>query len=118
MAVQYKTPSTLELANVVQDLDWAFTMQCRYGPSWEDACMAVADVDVWYFDSSATKHITSQRSFFTSLHLAPTGNSMSCADDSCYLVQGFGQIVLIAANGNTFTLSNVLYVSGIIKNLL
>ena len=63
-------------------------MQCNYDPSREDLCMAVADVDVWYFDSGATKHITSQRSFFTSLCSAPTGNSVSCANDSSYPVKG------------------------------
>ena len=67
MVVQDTTPSTPESANVVQDLNWAFTVQYSYDPSCEDACIAVANVDVWYFDSGATKHITSQRSFFTSL---------------------------------------------------
>ena len=43
---------------------------------------------------------------------------MSCANDSSYPVQGVGQIVLIAADGSTFTLSDVLYVPGIKKNLL
>ena len=80
--------------------------------------MAAANVDVWYFDSGATKHITSQRNFFTSLHSTPTRNSLSCANDSCYPVQGFGHIVLIAANDSTSTLSYVLYVLGIKKNLL
>ena len=68
MDVQDTTPSTPESANVVQDSDWAFTVQCSYDPSCEDAFMAVANIDAWYFDSGATKHITSHRSFFTSLH--------------------------------------------------
>ena len=96
MAIQDTTPSTPESANVVQDSDWAFTVQCSYDPSCEDLCMVVADVDVWYFDSGATKHIASQHSFFTSLCSAPIGNSVSCANDSSYPVQGVGQIVLIA----------------------
>ena len=73
---------------------------------------------VWYFDSGATKHITSQRSFFTTLESAPTGNSVTCANNSSYPVKGVGQNVLTAANGSTFTLYDALYVPGIKKNLL
>ena len=53
-------------ANVVQDAEWAFTLHCQYDPSGHDACLAVfVDSDVWYFDSGATKKITSHRDMFT-----------------------------------------------------
>ncbi|MCO5555332.1 hypothetical protein L7F22_008878 [Adiantum nelumboides] len=40
--------------------------------------MSVAtDSHVWYFDSAATKHITSHRDFFTSLESASHGNSVT-----------------------------------------
>ena len=70
------------------------------------------DSRVWYFDSGATKHITSQRSLFTSLESAPKGNTVTCANNSSYPVGGVGQI------GSTFTLYDALYVPGIKKNLL
>ena len=118
MAVAEASPSTTESANVVQDTEWAFSAQCSYDPLLHDSCMSVVDSDVWYFDSGATKHITSQRSLFTSLESAPKGNTVTCANNSSYPVEGVGQIVLNAANGSTFTLYDALYVPGIKKNLL
>ena len=112
------SPSTTESANVVQDSEWAFSAQCNYDPLLHDSCMSAVDSDVWYFDSGATKHITSQRSLFTSLESAPKGNTVTCANNSSYPIEGVGQIVLNAANGSTFTLYDALYVLGIKKNLL
>ena len=55
---------------------------------------------------------------FSPLESVPTGNSVTCANNSSYPVKGVGQIVLTAANGSTFTLYDALYVPGIKKNLL
>ena len=112
------SPSSTESINVVQDIDWAFNAQCNYDPLLHDSCMSVVDSDVWYFDSGTTKHITSQRSLFTYLESAPKGNTVTCANNSLYPIEGVGQIVLIATNGTTFTLYDALYVTGIKKNLL
>ena len=68
---------------------------------------------VWYFDSGASKHITSQHDLFTSLNSAPIGNSVTCADNSSYPIKGVGKIVLDAANGGSFILHDALYVPGI-----
>ena len=73
---------------------------------------------MWYFDSGASKHITSQQDMFSSLKSAPAGNTVMCANNSSYPVKGVGNIVLAAANGSTFTLLDALYVPGIKKNLL
>ena len=54
----------------MQESEWAFAMQCSYDPSLHDVCMSIADSHVWYFDSGATKHITSQRDMFTCLESA------------------------------------------------
>ena len=59
-----------------------------------------------------------QRSFFTTPESAPTGNSVTCANNSSYLVKGVGQIVLTTTNGSTFTLHDALYVPRIKRNLL
>ena len=96
MALANTSPSYLEFANVVQDADWAFIVQCSYDPLLHDSCMSVVDMDVWYFDSGATKHIISQRSFFTLIEFSPTGNTVTCANNSSYLVKGVGKIVLTA----------------------
>ena len=77
-----------------------------------------ADSHVWYFDSGSTKHITSHRDLFTSLEAIPHGNTITCANNASYPVQGVGKIVLIAANGTSFILVDALYIPGIKKNLL
>ncbi|MCO5556545.1 hypothetical protein L7F22_010094 [Adiantum nelumboides] len=94
-------------------------VQSTYNPAVHDACMSiVVDSHVWYFDNGATKHITSHRDLFTSLESVPHGNSVTCANNASYLVQGVGKIVLTATNGSSFTLVDALYVLGIKKNLL
>ena len=103
----------------MQDAEWAFIVHCQYDPSIHDACLEVSiDSDVWYFDSGATKLITSHRDMFTCLEVVPNGNTVTCANNASYPVKGIGKIVLTSANGSSFTLSDVLYVPGIRKNLL
>ena len=90
-------------ANVVHDTEWEFSVYCQYDPSVHDACLVVSvDSDVWYFDSGATKHITSHRDLFTSLDAIPNGNTVTCANNASYPVKGVGKIVLTAANGSSF----------------
>ncbi|WP_165303590.1 DDE-type integrase/transposase/recombinase, partial [Enterobacter cloacae complex sp. CH23B] len=105
--------------NADVDAEWAFSAECTYNPAVYDACLSVAaDSHVWYFDNGATKYITSHRELFTSLESVPHGNSVICANNDSYLVQGVGKIVLTATNGSSFTLVDALYVPGIKKNLL
>ena len=118
MAVAEASPCTIESTNVVQDTEWAFSAQCNYDPLLHDSCMSAMGSNVWYFDSGATKHITLQRSLFTSLESAPKGNTVTCAKNASYPIEGDGQIMLNAANGSSFTLYNALYVPGIKKNFL
>ena len=117
VVAEASTPKT-ESANLVQNEEWAFTTVCCFNPSSHEQCMSAVDSDVWYFDSGATKHITSQCSFFTSLEPAPTRNTVTCANNSSYPVMGVGKIILTTAHGSSFTLSDALFVPGIKKNLL
>ena len=97
MAATTEAPTTgskSESANVAQDADWAFTVHCSYNPLLHDTCMSIVDSNVWYFDSGASKHITSQRDTFTSLESSLTGNSITCTDNSSYPVKGVGQTTL------------------------
>ncbi|MCO5598085.1 hypothetical protein L7F22_052176 [Adiantum nelumboides] len=86
----------------------------KYEPFVHDACIAVSiDSDVWYFDSGATKHITSHHDMFTSLEAVLNGNTVTCANNASYPIKGVEKIVLNTANGNSFTLLDALYVPGI-----
>lgn len=57
-------------AIVAQDANWEFSVHCSYNPLLQDTCMFVVDSHVWYFDSGASKHITSERDMFTSFNFA------------------------------------------------
>ena len=74
--------------------------------------------DVWYFDSGASKHITSKRSLFTELKPTSFEKKVTCANDQSHFIKGVGSISICAVDGTEFTLSNILYVPGITKNLL
>ena len=55
---------------MVQNEEWAFTIVCSFDPSSFEQCMSVVESSIWYFDTGAIKHITSQRN--SSLHLCMT----------------------------------------------
>lgn len=63
------------------------------------------DFDVWYFESGATKNITSHHDMFTCLEaIVPNGKTITCANNASYPVKGVGKIVLTTMNGSSFTL--------------
>ena len=70
MAVADTSKSNAEFANVVQESEWAFAVQCSMTHLCTMCVCLFADSHVWYFDSGATKHITSQRDMFTCLESA------------------------------------------------
>ena len=80
--------------------------------------MFVVESDVWYFNSGATKHITSPGNFFISFEPNSIGNTVTCANNSFDLVMGVGKIILTTADCSIFTLLDALFVLGIKKNVL
>ncbi|MCO5581796.1 hypothetical protein L7F22_035685 [Adiantum nelumboides] len=45
---------------------------------------------IWYFDSGASKHITSRKDLFCSLDAAPTGKKVTCVNNASYPIKGIG----------------------------
>ena len=88
-----------------------------YDPSKDDVCLSVSDsTDDWYFDSGASKHITSCKNFFVTLEDAcHKAGTVTCANNASYTIKGIGQVHITAVNGDVVTLNNVLYVPGIKK---
>jgi len=104
-------------ANLVEE-DWCF-YTCSYDPSQEVHSLSVSDSgDVWFFDSGASRHITSRKDLFGRLIPSSCGRKVTCANNASYPVQGTGDVMLTAINGSEFLLQDVLYVPGIKKNLL
>ncbi|MCO5609606.1 hypothetical protein L7F22_063836 [Adiantum nelumboides] len=73
---------------------------------------------IWYFDSGASRHITSRKDLFCSLDAALAGKKVTCANNASYPIKGVGKILIIISDGSDLSLPNVLYVPGIKKNLL
>ncbi|MCO5597384.1 hypothetical protein L7F22_051460 [Adiantum nelumboides] len=73
---------------------------------------------IWYFDSGASRHITSRKDLFCSLDAAPAGKKMTCANNASYPIKGVGKILITISDGSDLCLPDVLYVPGIKKNLL
>ena len=71
---------TNDHANFSRDQLYGFTVQCDYNPSVHDASDTSMSISAStsFFDSGASKHITSCRSLFTSLVDAQKGDSVTC----------------------------------------
>ncbi|MCO5566497.1 hypothetical protein L7F22_020174 [Adiantum nelumboides] len=73
---------------------------------------------IWYFDSGASRHITSKKDLFCSLDAAPAGKKVTCANNASYPIKGVGKILITISDGSDLCLPDILYVPGIKKNLL
>ncbi|MCO5587852.1 hypothetical protein L7F22_041804 [Adiantum nelumboides] len=73
---------------------------------------------IWYFDSGASRHITSRKDLFCSLDAAPAGKKVTCANNASYPINGVGKILITISDGSDLCLPDVLYVPEIKKNLL
>ncbi|MCO5557209.1 hypothetical protein L7F22_010769 [Adiantum nelumboides] len=73
---------------------------------------------IWYFDSGASRHITSRKDLFCSLDATPAGKKVTCANNASYPIKGVGKILITILDGSDLCLPDVLYVPGIKKNLL
>lgn len=72
----------------------------------------------WFVDSKATAHICSDRSVFSNYVQHASQQSVLLGDNSELAIRGVGTVTLQLNNGSTLTLSNVLHVPLITKNLL
>ena len=108
------TDNGKEEANLAHD-GYALTATCMDYES-SSTCFSISNVD-WYFDSGATKHITSCKTLFSTLRDAPRGGSVLCANDASYAIKGIGDVELISCSGDTFTLVDALYIPSIVRTL-
>ncbi|MCO5578437.1 hypothetical protein L7F22_032279 [Adiantum nelumboides] len=47
---------------------------------------------IWYFDSGASRHITSRKDLFCSFDAAPAGKKVTCANNASYPIKGVGTL--------------------------
>eukprot|EP00253_Pinus_taeda_P035435 PITA_35435 len=83
------------------------------------ACMVSSMVgSVWYLDSGASFHMTSDKSLFSTLEEKDLHMHIEMGDDGKYHVSSEGTIVFQREDGAPLTLTNVKYVPGLKKNLV
>eukprot|EP00253_Pinus_taeda_P021564 PITA_21564 len=73
---------------------------------------------VWYLDSGASFHLTSDKSLFSTLEEKDLKMRIEMGDDGKYSVSGVGMIAFQREHGAPITLIDVKYVPGLKKNLV
>ncbi|GJV37374.1 zinc finger, CCHC-type containing protein [Tanacetum coccineum] len=76
------------------------------------------DVFAWWIDSGATCHACKDRCWFNTFHPVQDGSVLHMGDESTKPILGRGNVVLEFGFGKPITLVNVVYVSGLRKNLM
>ena len=74
--------------------------------------------DMWIIDSGASRHMTGDQARLSNLNEKKTSYKVELGDKTTYLVEGFGQASIKMKTCNYVHLSNVLYVPGLVKNLV
>eukprot|EP00253_Pinus_taeda_P035729 PITA_35729 len=73
---------------------------------------------VWYLDSGASFHMSGDKNLFSTLKEKGLQIWIEMGDDGKYCVSGRGTIMFQREHGSPLTLSNVMYVPGLKKNLV
>lgn len=73
--------------------------------------------NIWYLDSGASRHMTGNKSLFSTLVQANHGH-VTIGDAKSYKIEGFGEISFKAKNGKIEKIYEVYYVPGLQSNLL
>ena len=102
----------------------ASTTMDEFAKSFEEdfcfiACMSSATVsNMWFVDSGASFHMTGCKAFFTRLQEGGVNLVIELRDDRRYKAQGVGIVSFQRESGKPLWSADVLYVSGLKKNLI
>ncbi|GJT42842.1 zinc finger, CCHC-type containing protein [Tanacetum coccineum] len=83
-----------------------------------EICYVQDDAFAWWIDSGATCHACKDCCWFDTFHLVQDRSLLHMGDESTKPILGCGNVVLEFSSRKTITLVNVMYVSGIRKNLM
>ena len=72
----------------------------------------------WYVDTGATRHVCSDKSLFNTFKDIENGEKLFMGNSATADIKGEGNVILKMTSGKELTLSNVLYVPEIRKNLV
>ena len=89
-----------------------------------DLCAVISEVNLvgnprsWWLDTGATSHTCSDKNMFTTYQLPDNEEQLFMGNSSTSKVEGKGKIILKMTSGKELTLTNVLHVPEIRKNLI
>ena len=72
----------------------------------------------WWIDTSATHHVCFDKMMFSTFEPIETGEKVFMGNSATSYIKGQGKVVLKMTYGKELTLTNVLYVPEIRKNLV
>ena len=72
----------------------------------------------WWIDIGATRHVCSDKKMFSTFEPIETGEKVFMGNSTTWDIKGQGKVVLKMTYGKELTLTNVLYVPEIRKNLV
>ena len=78
----------------------------------------VSNVRGWWIDTGATRHICGDKNLFSEFKQIIDGEQLYMGNSSASNVEGKGNVMLKFTSGKTITLTDVLYVPEIRKNLV
>ena len=78
----------------------------------------VSNVRGWWIDTGATRHICGDKNLFSEFKQIIDGEQLYMGNSSASKVEGKGNVMLKFTSGKTITLTDVLYVPEIRKNLV
>ncbi|RVW62815.1 Retrovirus-related Pol polyprotein from transposon TNT 1-94 [Vitis vinifera] len=72
----------------------------------------------WWIDTSATRHVCSDKKMFSTFEPIENGEKVFMGNSATSEIKGQGKVILKMTSGKELTLTNVLYVPKIRKNLV
>ncbi|CAL9001610.1 unnamed protein product [Prunus brigantina] len=78
----------------------------------------VSNIEEWWVDTGATRHICSDRKMFTTYQQLNQGEQLFMGNSSASKVEGQGKVVLKMTSSKEVTINQVLHVPDIRKNLV
>ena len=90
-----------------------------------DLTIVISKVDLvgsnskeWWIDTGVTRHVCSDKKMFSTFEPTKTGEKVFMGNFSTSKIKGQGKVVLNMTFGKELTITNVLYVPEILKNLV
>jgi hypothetical protein len=83
-----------------------------------NGCLAFEDIELWFVDSGASRHMTGMRSVFLSLIEIDSDCNVNCGADSQLAVKGVGSVSFQLELGGFLEVAEVLYIPELTVNLL